>query len=113
MALLAASCAKEDLKEMSQNQDTITIKADVPATDSKTTISDNGDKTWSVLWAADDAISVNGQSSNSISLSDDRKSAEFTLPVIDAPYKAIYPAFSRLCRKADNSCHPELCGRQH
>ncbi|MCI6112261.1 MAG: fimbrillin family protein [Rikenellaceae bacterium] len=94
MALLAASCAKEDLKEMSQNQDTITIKADVPATDSKTTISDNGDKTWSVLWAADDAISVNGQSSNSISLSDDRKSAEFTLPVIDAPYKAIYPASS-------------------
>lgn len=79
---------------MSQNQDTITIKADVPATDgnSKTTISDNGDKTWSVLWAADDAISVNGQSSNSISLSDDRKSAEFTLPVMDAPYKAIYPA---------------------
>ena len=77
---------------MSQNQDTITIKADVPATDSKTTISDNGDKTWSVLWTADDAISVNGQSSNSISLSDDRKSAEFTLPVMDAPYKAIYPA---------------------
>ena len=94
MALLSASCTKEDLKEMSQNQDTITIKADVPATDgdSKTTISDNGDKTWSVLWAADDAISVNGQSSNSISLSDDRKSAEFTLPVMDAPYKAIYPA---------------------
>lgn len=79
---------------MSQNQDTITIKADVPATDSKTTISDNGDKTWSVLWTADDAISVNGQSSNSISLSDDRKSAEFTLPVVDAPYKAIYPASS-------------------
>ena len=51
LALLSASCAKEDLKEMSQNQDTITIKADVPATDgdSKTTISDNGDKTWSVL----------------------------------------------------------------
>lgn len=77
---------------MSQNQDTITIKAEVPATDSKTTISDNRDKTWSVLWTADDAISVNGQSSNSISLSDDRKSAEFTLPVMDAPYKAIYPA---------------------
>ncbi|MCI6427986.1 MAG: fimbrillin family protein [Rikenellaceae bacterium] len=94
LALLSASCAKEDLKEMSQNQDTITIKADVPATDSKTTISDNGDKTWSVLWTADDAISVNGQSSNSISLSDDRKSAEFTLPVVDAPYKAIYPACS-------------------
>lgn len=96
MALLAASCTKEDLKEMSQNQDTITIKANVPATDgdSKTTISDNGDKTWSVLWTADDAISVNGQSSNSISLSDDRKSAEFTLPVVDAPYKAIYPASS-------------------
>lgn len=94
LALLSASCAKEDLKEMSQNQDTITIKADVPATDSKTTISDNGDKTWSVLWTADDAISVNGQSSNSISLSDDRKSAEFTLPVVDAPYKAIYPASS-------------------
>lgn len=94
LALLSASCTKEDLKEMSQNQDTITIKADVPATDSKTTISDNGDKTWSVLWTADDAISVNGQSSNSISLSDDRKSAEFTLPVVDAPYKAIYPASS-------------------
>ena len=94
LALLSASCTKEDLKEMSQNQDTIIIKADVPATDgdSKTTISDNGDKTWSVLWTADDAISVNGQSSNSISLSDDRKSAEFTLPVMDAPYKAIYPA---------------------
>lgn len=77
---------------MSQNQDTITIKADVPATDSKTTISDNGDKTWSVLWAEDDAISINGESSTSITLSQDRKSAQFTLPFINAPYKAIYPA---------------------
>ena len=94
MAILSASCAKEELKETTQNNGTVTIKATVPATDgdSRTSISDNGDKTWSVLWTDDDAISVNGKASTSAVLSEDRKSAQFTLPVIDVPYKAIYPA---------------------
>lgn len=61
--------------------------------DTKTTISDNGDKTYSVHWAEGDAISVNGKTSKNINISPDNpKSATFTLDVVDAPYCAVYPA---------------------
>ena len=61
--------------------------------DTKTTISDNGDKTYSVHWAEGDAIFVNGKTSKNININPDNpKSATFTLDVVDAPYCAVYPA---------------------
>ena len=61
--------------------------------DTKTTISDNGDKTYSVHWAEGDAISVNGKTSKNININlDNPKSATFTLDVVEAPYCAVYPA---------------------
>lgn len=61
--------------------------------DTKTTISDNSDNTYSVHWADGDAISVNDKTSTDISiLESDKKSAQFTLPTVNAPYCAIYPA---------------------
>lgn len=61
--------------------------------DTKTTISDNGDKTYSVLWKEGDAISVNGKTSKNINIDpNNAKSATFTLDVVDAPYCAVYPA---------------------
>lgn len=61
--------------------------------DTKTTISDNGDKTYSVHWAEEDAIFVNGKTSKNININpDNHKSAKFTLDVVDAPYCAVYPA---------------------
>ncbi len=67
--------------------------AAVQSADTKTTISDNGDKTYSVHWAEGDAISVNGKTSKNININlDNTKSATFTLDVVDAPYCAVYPA---------------------
>lgn len=65
----------------------------VQSADTKTTISDNGDKTYSVHWAEGDAIFVNGKTSKNININPDNpKSATFTLDVVDAPYCAVYPA---------------------
>lgn len=66
--------------------------ADVQSADTKTTISYNGDKTYSVFWAKGDAISVNGKTSTSILIGENPKSAQFTLPKVEAPYCAVYPA---------------------
>lgn len=61
--------------------------------DTKTTISDNSDNTYSVHWADGDAISVNGKTSTDISISEsDKRSAQFILPTVSAPYCAVYPA---------------------
>lgn len=60
--------------------------------DTKTTISDNGNSTYSVFWAEGDAISVNGKTSTSILIGENQKSAQFTLPTVEAPYCAVYPA---------------------
>lgn len=61
--------------------------------DTKTTISDNGDKTYSVHWAEGDAIFVNGKTSKNININPDNpKSATFSLDVVDAPYCAVYSA---------------------
>ena len=60
--------------------------------DTKTTISDNGDKTYSVHWAEGDAIFVNGKTSTDIQIGENKKSAQFILPTVSAPYCAIYPA---------------------
>ncbi len=111
-ALALAGCAKE-LEENVQKPDephtdgeTMVLGAMLPdspdssdsdaaarSADTKTTISDNGDKTYSVLWADGDAISVNGKTSKNINIdTDNPKNATFTLDVVDAPYCAVYPA---------------------
>lgn len=104
VVLAVAGCAKEIEGEMQvpeQQEDeagTMVIGAelsDYPDADdvTKTLISDNGDKTYSVFWAEDDQILVNGETSTNIDIDpDNKKSASFTLPVVDAPYCAVYPA---------------------
>ena len=99
-----AGCAKEiegELQAPEQPEDnvgTMVIGAelsDSPDADdvTKTLISDNGDKTYSVFWAEGDQILVNGETSTNIDIDpDNKKSASFTLPVVDAPYCAVYPA---------------------
>lgn len=104
VALAAAGCAKEiegEIQVPEQQEDeagTMVIGAelsDYPDADdiTKTFISDNGDKTYSVLWADGDQILVNGETSTNIDIDPiNKKSASFTLPVVDAPYCAVYPA---------------------
>lgn len=104
VVLAVVGCAKEIEGEMQvpeQPEDeagTMVIGAelsDSPDADdvTKTLISDNGDKTYSVFWADGDQILVNGETSTNIDIDpDNKKSASFTLPVVDAPYCAVYPA---------------------
>lgn len=104
IVLAAAGCAKEiegEIQVPEQQEDeagTMVIGAelsDSPDADdvTKTLISDNGDKTYSVFWADGDQILVNGETSTNIDIDlDNKKSASFTLPVVDAPYSAVYPA---------------------
>lgn len=104
IVLAAAGCAKEiegEIQVPEQQEDeagTMVIGAelsDSPDADdvTKTLISDNGDKTYSVFWADGDQILVNGETSTNIDIDpDNKKSASFTLGVVDAPYCAVYPA---------------------
>lgn len=104
VVLAAAGCAKEiegEIQVPEQQEDeagTMVIGAelsDSPDADdvTKTLISDNGNKTYSVFWADGDQILVNGETSTNIDIDqNDKKSASFTLPVVDAPYCAVYPA---------------------
>ena len=104
VVLAVAGCAKEiegEIQVPEQQEDeagTMVIGAelsDSPDVDdvTKTLISDNGDKTYSVFWAEGDQILVNGETSTNIDIDpDNKKSASFTLPVVDAPYSAVYPA---------------------
>lgn len=104
VVLAAAGCAKEiegEIQVPEQQEDeagTMVIGAelsDSPDVDdvTKTLISDNGDKTYSVFWADGDQILVNGETSTNIDIDpDNKKSASFTLGVVEAPYCAVYPA---------------------
>ena len=104
IVLAAAGCAKEIEGEIQvpEQQEyeagTMVIGAelsDSPDADdvTKTLISDNGDKTYSVFWAEGDQILVNGETGTNIDIvHDNKKSASFTLPVVEAPYCAVYPA---------------------
>lgn len=104
VALAVAGCAKEiegEIQVPEQQEEeagTMVIGAelsDSPDADdvTKTLISDNGNKTYSVFWADGDKILVNGETSTNIDIDpDNKKSASFTLPVVDAPYCAVYPA---------------------
>lgn len=104
IVLAAAGCAKEiegEIQVPEQQEDeagTMVIGAelsDSPDADdvTKTLISDNGDKTYSVFWAEGDQILVNGETGTNIDIDrDNKKCASFTLPVVEAPYCAVYPA---------------------
>ena len=104
VVLAAAGCAKEiegEIQAPEQPEDeagTMVIGAELsesPDADdvTKTLISDNGDKTYSVFWDKGDQILVNGETSTNIDIDPvNKKSASFTLPVVDAPYCAVYPA---------------------
>lgn len=104
VVLAAAGCAKEiegEIQTPEQQEEeagTMVIGAelsDSPDADdvTKTLISDNGNKTYSVFWAEGDQILVNGKTSTNIDIDqNNKKSASFTLPVVDAPYCAVYPA---------------------
>lgn len=104
VVLAAAGCAKEiegEIQVPEQQEDEAGIMvigaelSDSPDADdvTKTLISDNGNKTYSVFWAEGDQILVNGETSTNIDIDpDNKKSASFTLPVVDAPYCAVYPA---------------------
>lgn len=104
VALAVAGCAKEiegEIQVPEQQEDeagTMVIGAelsDSPDADdvTKTLISDNGNKTYSVFWADGDQILVNGETSTNIDIDpDNKKSASFTLDVVKAPYCAVYPA---------------------
>lgn len=104
IVLAATGCAKEiegEIQVPEQQEDaagTMVIGAelsDSPDADdvTKTLISDNGDKTYSVFWAEGDQILVNGETSTNIDIyRDNKKSASFILPVVEAPYCAVYPA---------------------
>ena len=104
IVLAAAGCTKEiegEIQVPEQQEDeagTMVIGAelsDSPDADdvTKTLISDNGDKTYSVFWAEGDQILVNGETGTNIDIDrDNKKSASFTLPVVEAPYCAVYPA---------------------
>lgn len=104
VVLAAAGCAKEIEGEIQtpepQEDEAVTMVIGAELSDSpdaddvtKTLISDNGDKTYSVFWAEGDQILVNGETSSNIDIDkNNKKSASFTLPVVDAPYCAVYPA---------------------
>lgn len=104
VALALAGCAKEIEGEIQvpeqQEEEAGTMVIDAELSESpdaddvtKTLISDNGDKTYSVFWADGDQILVNGETSKTISIDpDNKKSASFTLGVVEAPYCAVYPA---------------------
>ena len=104
VVLAAAGCAKEIEGEIQtpepQEDEAVTMVigaelSDYPDVDAvtKTLISDNGNKTYSVFWADGDQILVNGETSTNIDIDpDNKKSASFTLPVVEAPYCAVYPA---------------------
>lgn len=106
VVLAVSGCAKEieiegEIQVPEQQEDeagTMVIGAELsesPDADdvTKTLISDNGNKTYSVFWADGDQILVNGETSTNIDIDpDNKKSASFTLGVVDAPYCAVYPA---------------------
>lgn len=100
MTLAAVSCVKEDINDnnVPVEEGTLVIEAAAPADvtanpfGTKTTMAPNGEN-YSVLWSADDVISVNGAASSAIEIdADNAKSATFTVSGVAAPCCAVYPA---------------------
>lgn len=93
IVIAAVACTPKELDPASPVK-TMTLRASVAVQeDSKTVLIDNGDKTYDVNWAAGDAINVNGEASTGIDIDGtDARIATFTLPVVEAPYVAVYPS---------------------
>lgn len=90
-ALALLACTSKEIEPAVPVQ-TMTLRACVDDA-TKTVLVDNGDKTYDVNWAAGDVINVNGQASTAISIDGtDARVATFTLPVVESPYVAVYPA---------------------
>lgn len=83
--LFACACDKELPQPVSQEKIT-RIRVSVPET-TKTELDG-----MSVLWTDDDRIVVNGLKSNGTSVSEDRRTAEFTFPEATAPLYLLSPA---------------------
>ena len=91
-ALALLSCTPKELDVTLPSQ-TMKLRASLESEDTRTVLSPDGAGHYQVHWASTDAISVNGQSSNSIEIdATDARIATFELPVVNPPYAAIYPA---------------------
>lgn len=92
IALALLSCTPKELDVTLPSQ-TMKLRASLQTEDTRTVLSPDGAGHYQVQWASTDAISVNGQSSNSIEIdATDARIATFDLPVVNPPYAAIYPA---------------------
>lgn len=91
-ALALLSCTPKEL-DVTVPSYTMKLRATLETEDTRTVLSPDGAGHYQVHWASTDAISVNGQSSNSIEIdATDARIATFDLPVVNPPYAAIYPA---------------------
>ena len=92
VALALLSCTPKEL-DITESSPTMKLRASLETEDTRTVLSPDGVGHYQVHWASGDAISVNGQTSNSIAVdASDARIAVFDLPVVDPPYAAIYPA---------------------
>lgn len=91
-ALALLSCTPKEL-DVTVPAPTMKLRACLETGATRTVLSPDGAGHYQVHWALGDAISVNGQTSNSIAIdASDARIAVFDLPVVDPPYAAIYPA---------------------
>ena len=118
--IIVFSCSQEILPPVTELEDgiqeaeeivgpsaeTVVFSAVTEGTPSRTTLSDNGDETWSVLWSAGDVIKVNSVNMTIVSPDDavgygtGEKKAHFTGTKPSAngsgpKYKALYPSSLR------------------
>ena len=98
LPLLSVSCQKQELVENIGTETGIyTVRAflDEESAGTRTSMSPNeGGATYSVLWDSDDAISLNGIPSETITVDGtDARKASFTfLQSFEVPMNAVYPA---------------------
>lgn len=95
--IVAAACSKdsglESVTKGNTDQGVTIISASSSADISRTHLGEASASTYPVLWDASDCIWVNGSPSTAIAIdAEDPKKADFTLPVIEYPYCAVYPA---------------------
>ena len=85
IALALLSCTPKELDVTLPSQ-TMKLRASLQTEDTRTVLSPDGAGHYQVQWASTDAISVNGQSSNSIEIdATDARIATFDLPVVNPP----------------------------
>ena len=95
LPMTVLSCQKQELTgDSSGNDGRFTIKAFLDSPDTRTSMTPSGEEgKYSVFWNEEDRINLNGSISESISIQEDRRAAEFTfLQAFEAPLYAAYPA---------------------